>query len=141
MGYTEEKTDEEKGDAKVFCAPINFEGKPLENGMATTPEFLSFQKKCPSVSPGPGVTFTGDFSFECNIIDSAKGIELLKNYKEMEAIENTPPDFDPELFGPQKDENPFEGVIAPQNDTQNEEEIRNKLNELKEEMKADIKAE
>lgn len=141
MGYTGESVDEEKGDAKVFCSAISFMGKPLESGMLTTPEFISFQKECPSVSPNPGVTFSGDFTFECSNIDTNKGIELAKNYKEMEIIENTPPDFDPELFSPKEDENPFEGVVAPQNDTQNEEEIRNKLNDLREEMKADARME
>lgn len=140
LGYTETSIDEEKGDAKVFCPPLSFTGKPMESGMLETPEFIVFQKGCPNTSPNPGVTFSGVFDFECSNVDTNRGIELAKNYKEMEIFENTPLDIDPSLFSPQE-ENPFEGVIDPQDNTPSAEEMRNKLKELKDEMQADTRME
>lgn len=140
MGFSDDRIDEEKGDAKVFCSYFNFGGNILENGTTVTPDSFSFEGTCPDNSPSSGVSFSGDFEFNCSNIDSKQGIELLKNYKEREEIENTPLDIDMSIFQPEEEGNEFKKILETGESDSNPEDIRNKLEEFKNEMKADAKA-
>ncbi len=137
MGFSEERIDEEKGDAKVFCSYFSLEGNILENGAVVTPDYFSFGGTCPDNSPSPSVSFSGDFEFNCSNIDNKQGIELLKNYKEKEEIENTPLDIDMSIFEQEEDGNEFKKILETEKNDSSPEDIRNKLEEFKNEMKAD----
>ena len=140
MGLTQERTDEEKGDAKVFCSNFSLQGNPLENGALVTSDYFSFQKECPDYSPNPGASFSGNFTFECSNIDSAQGVELLKEYKTMEEAEKDFNSIREDDSAPQKENQELENAINGSGSGQGVEDIKGKLEDLKTEMKGDQKA-
>ncbi|MFA5020556.1 MAG: hypothetical protein WC517_00630 [Patescibacteria group bacterium] len=137
MGLTQERVDEETGDAKVFCSNFSLAGQLLKNGAFITPDFFSFEKACPDYSPNPGVSFSGNFKFECQNIENKRGIELVKEYQEIEklreefkAINESGEDDDPGAE--------FREII-PESDS-DDSDIQNKLQQLRDEMKAEATA-
>ncbi|MFA5000691.1 MAG: hypothetical protein WC531_00475 [Candidatus Paceibacterota bacterium] len=122
MGLAQERVDEETGDAKVLCPYFSLAGGALKNGAIVTPDSFSFQGTCPDNSPNPGVSFSGNFEFECNNIGSSEGIDLLKNYEEKEELSD------------------FKGIINSQEKVADPEALRVKLEEMKKEMQADQRA-
>jgi len=135
MGLTQTNTEEETGDAKTFCSHFVFAGDPLKNGAVITPELFSFKGRCPDYSPYPGASFSGDFEFECSNIDSKQGVELLKDYKEREEMRDGFNEINNDAE-PQED-NRLKEVIEESEPVQSPEDIQGKLDELKNEMKAD----
>ncbi|HNW09190.1 MAG TPA: hypothetical protein PKM52_01220 [bacterium] len=87
MGFTDERKETSKEDAKTFCLPFSLAGRPLENGAFITPDYFSFSKRCEAPSLAPGVNFSGDFEFTCDNIDYTQGISLLEEYKSKEVID------------------------------------------------------
>jgi len=77
MGFSQERVDQEMGDAKTFCPPFSI-SKAL-----VTPEYFSIENSCASGS-GLGFNFSGDFKFECGGIDNEKAIEIVREYKQRE---------------------------------------------------------
>lgn len=136
MGLTQERVDEEAGDAKVLCSYFSLAGGPLKNGAIVTPDSFSFQGTCPDNSPTPGVSFSGNFEFECNNIGSLEGIELLKNYKEKEELRDNLTKIN-ESGADSSQDNAFKGVIDSQEKPDDPEALRAKLEEMKKEMQAD----
>lgn len=102
MGFTDEREETSKEDAKTFCPPFSLAGRPLENGAFITPDSFSFSKRCEAPKLNPGVSFEGDFEFTCDNIDYTQGISLLELYKSKEEID--PYYIDTEgLFDPQQE--------------------------------------
>ena len=135
MGVTQTSTEEETGDAKTLCSYFSLAGDPLKNGAVITPEFFSFKGRCPDYSPNPGISFSGNFEFECSNIDSKQGVELLKDYKEREEMRDAFNNINNDLE-PQED-NGLKDAIDESEPVQSPEDIQGKLDELKNEMKAD----
>ncbi len=127
MGFTEEREDEEVGDAKVFCSSFSLDGATI------FPDYFSFNKICPDHSPNPGVKFSGNFKFECGGIDNEKGIEILKEYQMLEKSKN---EFDLLLKDNVEEnvKNDLEDFIK--DDQADKREINDKLQQLRDEMKA-----
>lgn len=137
MGFTQERVDEETGDAKVFCSSFSLAGDLLKNGAAAAPGYFSFEKACPDNSPNPGVKFSGNFKYECNDIDTKRGMELAREYQELERLRK---EFDSLADQSTKEEGEEEtgselrDVIK--EESQDDSDMRNKLQELKDEIKA-----
>ncbi|MFA5291264.1 MAG: hypothetical protein WC385_03075 [Candidatus Paceibacterota bacterium] len=136
MGLTQERVDEETGDAKVLCPYFSLAGGPLKNGAIITPDSFSFRGTCPDNSPNPGVSFSGNFEFECNNIGSPEGIELLKNYKEKEELRDNLTKIN-DAGADSSQDNDFKGIINSQEKADDPEALRVKLEEMKKEMQAD----
>ena len=134
MGLTQERVDDSEGDAKVFCSHFSLAGNVLTNGAIITPGSFSYRGQCPNNSPDPTVTFSGNFKFDCNNIDSPKGIELLKDYQEREALRNSlPTGVDSSTEGV----NEFEELLNSQESAEDPQAIKNKLESLRKEIQAD----
>lgn len=130
MGLTQEDIRQENGDAKVFCSSFNFDGDLLAKGAIITPEYFSFKDRCPQNSPNPGVSFSGDFNFECNNIDNKQGIEMIKEYQAKEALYNAVDSAEDNVDG-----NEIKDAVEQSNSNQSPEDINGKLEELRREMK------
>jgi len=135
MGFTQTNTEEETGDAKTLCSHFVFAGDPLKNSVVINPELFSLKGRCPDHSPNPGVSFSGDFEFECTNIDSKQGVELLKDYKEREEMRDAFYKINNDAELPE--DNRLKGAIEESEPVQSPEDIQGKLDELKNEMKAD----
>lgn len=106
MGISQDREDTTMGDAKVFCSAFNI------GDAFSTPEYFSFEKACPDLSPSGGVKFSGNFKFECGGIGNKEALEIVKEYKEKEellSIFNSTKEgnnFDSEADGSVKDSRP-----------------------------------
>jgi len=136
MGLTQERVDNETGDAKVFCPSFSLAGESLKNASLITPESLFFEKACSPNSPTPGVDFIGTFKFECNNIEAKAGIEMAKEYEELESLRdkfNSLINSDSNEMT--KENNEFKGAI--EENEESPEEIQRRLDLLREEMKSE----
>lgn len=128
MGFTDEREDVDAGDAKVFCSSFN-----LESAFKSS-EYFSFEKACPNYSPNPGVTFSGNFKFECGGIDNERGIEIVREYKKQEELRN---EFDNVLNldeNGNNSTNEFEDFIK--EEPSDNRDVQKKLQEMREDIKA-----
>ncbi len=131
MGFTDEREEIETGDAKVFCSSFNLDGA------FDSSEYFSFKKACPDHSPNPGVNFSGNFKFECGGVENKRGIEIAKEYKESEQLENefkAITDDDNEEI-----ENEFKNLIKEEQPVG--QDIQKKLQGMGDEIKANYPAE
>lgn len=125
LGFTQEDIDKTMGDAKTFCPPFSLKKALI------TPDYLSFQESCDNGS-GVGFRFSGSFKFECGGVDNARGIEIAKEYKQLEEGRRV---FDSSTNVESREENEFQNIIREeQSDSR---VIQEKLQQLKDEMKAD----
>lgn len=108
-------------------------------------------------------SYDGTFSYACSVVDYRKAMELLEDYRTKEELQNTK---DAEISEPEREENPeVEGASArekldtgtplpatefderrfvpeeEESDPLSNEDIRKQLEELRQEMQADIRAE
>jgi len=135
MGLTQERVDEETGDAKVFCSSFSLAAGPLKSGALVAPGYFSFGKPCPDNSPAPGVKFSGDFKFECNDVDNKRGIELAKEYQELENLKEEFNTYLEAASDGEEENNEFRDVIS--DESPEDPGMQQRLQELKDEMQRD----
>jgi hypothetical protein len=124
MGFSQERVDKEMGDAKTFCPPFSISSALI------TPDYFSIDKSC-SDGSGLGFNFSGNFKFECGGIDNERGIEIVREYKQLEEARKV---FDSSSEDEDEERNEFQDLIKEgQPDNR---DIQKKLQELKDEMKA-----
>lgn len=126
MGFTDERVDKEMGDAKTFCPAFGL-GSAL-----ITPEYFSFEKACLDNSSGIGLSFSGNFKFECGGIDNERGIEIAKEYKELEEARKV---FDSSLETEDGEKNEFQDLIKGK--SPDDGDMLKKLQQMRDEMKAE----
>jgi len=127
MGFTDNREDITKGDAKVFCSSFNLADAFI------TPEYISFEKACPDYSLTSEASFSGNFKYECGGIDNTKGLELVLEYKKSYEIMN---EFN--SISNQNNKNPddnFGGTGSNENRPDTSEELKVRLQEALNEMK------
>ncbi len=125
MGFSQERIDKEMGDAKTFCPPFS-----LKKALITS-DYLSFQETCDTGS-GEVFRFSGNFKFECGGIDNERGIEIAKEYRQLEEARDV---FDSSADTEDGEKNEFQNIIK--EEQPDNQDIQQKLQELKDEMTAD----
>ncbi len=165
MGFTDEREETSKEDAKTYCLPFSLAGRPLENGALITPDFISFSKECEVPKVNPGVSFEGDFEFSCDNIDYTQGINLLELYKSKEAIDlnyidnegifdsqeepekqrreindASASNIDEDDFSVESASSGSDRRLVPDSGTPTSDDIKKQLEDLRKEMEADVKA-
>lgn len=123
MGVTDEREDVATGDAKVFCSVFRL------NDAVIFPDYFSFEKACPDHSLNPGVTFSGNFKYECGGIENKDAIKIVKEYKELEELRKS--------FDSISDEgtNEFEEIIG--GEEPDDRDMQKKLEQMRDEMKSE----
>lgn len=89
LGAVQSAQETSKEDAKTFCPPVKLSSNPLESGAVITPESFSVSRPCDAPAVNPGVSFSGDYEFNCLGIDYSQAIELLKDYQAKEQLQNS----------------------------------------------------
>lgn len=126
MGFTQEDVDRTMGDAKTFCPPFS-----LKKAFVT-PDYLSFEESCDNGS-GTGFSFSGNFKFECGGIDNERGIEIAKEFKQLEESRKV---FDSSGVTEDGEKNEFQDILKEEGQP-DDRDIQQKLQQLRDEMKAD----
>lgn len=142
MGFTDTKTEQSQEDAKTFCMPINL---GLVKGMdyVTTPNSIVYNGNCESSEVSPGVNFSGDYSYSCDFVDYDQAIDLIKNYQSKEEAQKA---MNEAIQGEQQTNlgiepsGEGEGGLGGLDERPSSEEMRKQLDELKDEMRGDVKA-
>lgn len=128
MTSTETRVDNDKGDAKVFCAPFAITGA----GSLDPKNAIEVRKECPDVSPSPETHFAGDVTFSCTPIGNNDAITMLRSYKAEEEVANTPLPF------PEEEKSTEEAIRDAVEGSQTYEEdpeiMRMKLEEMRKEL-------
>lgn len=89
LGATQSSQETSKEDAKTFCPPFKIGSDLLASGALVTPESFSFRKSCEAPEVNPGVSFLGNYEFNCDNIDYLGAIEMLKDYQIKEQLQNS----------------------------------------------------
>ncbi len=127
MGFTQESVDTTMGDAKTFCPSFAL------NNAFISPDYFSFEKSCSDLSSGLGFSFSGNFKFECGGVDNEKGIEIVKEYKLLEEARNT---LNSSSDADDDETDEFGDIIK--EEQSDDKDIKKKLEELQEDIKADF---
>lgn len=130
MGFTDNREDITKGDAKVFCSSFNI------GDAFITEEYISFEKICPDYSPTPEAKFSGNFKYECGGIDNDRGIELVKEYKKIEELMNEFNSISNDLNEDGENSEDGLGGVKSSQDRPSNEEMKKRLQEAINEMNA-----
>ncbi len=123
MGFTQEDTYTERGDAKTFCPPFS-----LKNAFIT-PDYISFEESCDN-GEGGGFRFSGNFKFECGGIDNERGIEIVKEYKALEDVREM---LNSSSEADDSEENEFQDLIK--DNSSDDRDIQKKLQQMRDDMR------
>jgi hypothetical protein len=165
LGYTASETENEKGNAETFCSVFNFGDKTADEGVFTPGDF-SFSKKCQDHSATPGEYYEVFFDYTCQEISSDDAVKLIEKYRLEEKIqESREEEFlnaESEAGRPSINEdgldasaNSFENLEKKEflsnelkeaigqggNETPTAEDIRKQIEQMKQEIKADLRSE
>ncbi len=128
MGITGDRVDKTTGDAKVMCPVFSIDGAFI------SPDYFNVEKDCPKDTSGLGGGFSGKFTFSCGGIDNERGIEIIKEYKQKEELQN---EFDKVLNLDESSDvsnNEFEGLTK--EEPSDSRDVQKKLQEMREDIKA-----
>ncbi len=128
MGFTQDELDKTTGDAKVMCPSFNI------GDAFISPEYINLEKDCPKDSSSLDGGFSGKFAFSCGGIDNERGIEIIKEYKQQEELQN---EFDKALNLDEDDNvsnDEFESLIK--EEPSDSRGVQKKLQEMREDIKS-----
>lgn len=138
LGYTEDRVDVSQGDAKTYCSFFPFSQKSFDAD-------INFSGKCSEGITIPGVSFDGNFKYTCTIIDSKLGVEKLKEYRASEKedlpvcdIRGGSASSNDCVNEPFLDQETIDALSLPEEEKP---DIRQQLEEMREEIKGSMQAE
>lgn len=132
MSASGERNENDRGDAKTFCLPVNLNSRFLASGFSADSARIAYNGDCDTPAVNDGVSFSGRYNYTCDFVDYGQAFVLMEDYRAKESASARAKEM------PLAEQ--LEMQAEDEESRPSDEEMRQRLEELRTETQADVSA-